>query len=223
VRAVNLMPRDERGARLELGRLPLIAAAGGVVLVTAASFLLASSASGSASDSKAELQAIEAAIARVPKGPGAAVNAGELVQERSNRVAALSAALTSRTAFDRVLREISLVLPADAWLTQLQASAPAPAVPLPGAVPTPQTGATKDVTIQGATYSHDSVATVLARLAVVPSLTDVRLTSAALVEPQVEEASTPSGSGPAMPRASGKRGKRFVTFVVSASVRTGAP
>jgi Tfp pilus assembly protein PilN len=218
MRAVNLMPRDERGARLELGRLPLVAAAGGVVLVTAASFLLASSASGSASDSKAELQAIEAAIARVPKGPGAAVNAGALAQERSNRVAALSAALTTRTAFDRVLREISLVLPGDAWLTQLEASAPLPAVPLPGAVPTPQIGATKGVTIQGATYSHDSVATVLARLAVVPSLTDVRLTATALVEPQAEEASTSDEAGPAMPPT---RGKRFVTFVVSASVRTG--
>ena len=218
MRAVNLMPRDERGARLELGRLPLIAAAGGVVLVTAASFFLATSASGSASDSKAELQAIEAAIARVPKGPGAAVNAGALAQERSSRVVALSAALTSRTAFDRVLREISLVLPANVWLTQLEASAPVPAVPLPGAVPTPQTGATKGVTIQGATYSHDSVATVLARLAVVPSLTDVRLTSTALVEPQVEEESTSGKKSRKKPRT---RAKRFVTFLVSASVRTG--
>lgn len=217
MRAVNLMPRDERGARLETGRLPLIAAAGGVVLVTAASFLLASSASGSASDSKAELQAIEAAIARVPKGPGTAVNAGALARERSDRVAALSAALTSRTAFDRVLREISLVLPKNAWLTQLEATAPAPAVPLAGAVPIPQTAATTGVTIQGATYSHDAVATVLARLAVVPSLTDVRLTSTALVEPQVEESSTP---GKKSGKKARKRGKRFVTFVVSASVRT---
>jgi Tfp pilus assembly protein PilN len=216
MRAVNLMPRDERGARLEMGRLPLIAAAGGIVLVTAASFFLASSASGSATDSKAELRAIEAAIAQVPKDPGGAVDAGTLTQERSNRVAALSAALTSRTAFDRVLREISLVLPANAWLTQLEATAPAPAVPLPGAVPTPQTGATAGVTIQGATYSHDSVATVLARLSVVPSLTNVRLTSTALVEPQAEDTSI---SGETTSTTQSKRGKRFVTFVVSASVR----
>jgi hypothetical protein len=74
------------------------------------------------------------------------------------------------------------------------------------------------VTIEGATYSHDSVATVLARLAVVPSLANVRLTSTALVEPQVGESS--DSSEPAAPTAS-KRGKPFVTFVVSASVRTG--
>jgi Tfp pilus assembly protein PilN len=211
MRAVNLMPRDERRARLEAGRLPLLAAAGGVVVVTAVAFLIASSASGSASDSEAELQAIEAAIAQVPKEPGAAVSAGMLAQERSNRVSAFSAALASRTAFDRVLREISLVLPEDAWLTHLEASAPAEAEPLAGAVPPPQTGAVPGVTIQGATYSHDSVATVLARLAVVPTLTDVRLTSTSLVEPQAEEGEEGSP-------VSG--GKPFVTFVVSASVRT---
>jgi Tfp pilus assembly protein PilN len=219
MRAVNLMPRDERGARLESGRLPLIAAAGGVVAVTAIAFLLASSASGSASETKTELQAVEAAIALVPRSSGSgapAANAGMFAQERSDRVAALAVALQGRTAFDRVLREISLVMPRDVWLTQLEAKAPAPAVPLPGAAPTPQTGAAKGVTIQGATYSHDSVASLLARLAVVPSLQDVQLTSTALVEPQAESSSSEPGSP--TPR---KRGKSFVTFVVAASVRTG--
>jgi Tfp pilus assembly protein PilN len=214
VRAVNLMPRDERRAQLESGRLPLVVAAGGVVVVTAAAFFLASSASDSASDTKVELQAVETAIALVPEGSGAGVTAGMFVRERSDRVAALSAALTSRTAFDRALREISLVLPGDAWLTRLEATAPAPAEPLAGAVPTPQVGAPAGVTIEGATYSHDSVATVLARLAVVPSLANVRLTSTALVEPQAGELSDSSQTG-------SKGARRFVTFVVSASIRTG--
>jgi Fimbrial assembly protein (PilN) len=218
VRAVNLMPRDERRPRLETGRLPLVAAAGAVVVVTAAAFFLASSASNSASETKAELQAVETAIALVPRGSGPALNAGTFVRERSDRVAALAAALQSRTAFDRVLREISLVLPANAWLTQLEASAPAPAVPLPGAAATPQTGVTRGVAIQGATYSHDSVATVLARLSLVPSLSNVQLTSTALVEPQAEEA---SAGQPAAPKAR-KSGKKYVTFVVAASVRMGA-
>lgn len=215
MRAVNLMPRDERGARLESGRLPLLVAAGGVVAVTAAAFFVASSASGSASDTKAELQDVEAAIALVPKGfGGAGVNAGTFAQERSDRVAALAAALTSRTAFDHVLRDIALVLPGDAWLTKLEASAPVAPVELAGAVPTPQTGVATGVTIEGATFSHDSVATLLARLAVVPSLTHVRLTSTALVEPLVAEASDGATT-------SGSRGRPFVTFVVSAAVRTG--
>jgi Tfp pilus assembly protein PilN len=220
VRAVNLMPRDERRAGLDLGRLPLLGAVGGVVVVTAAAFFLASSASSQADAHKAELQAVEASIALLPKGEGAAVSVGALVDERSNRVAALSAALTSRTAFDRVLRDISLVLPANAWLTNLEAAAPTDAVPLPGAVPPVQGAVATGVTIQGATYSHDTVAIVLARLAVVPSLTGVRLTSSSLVDPAAAE--EPPAAGDTKKRT--KKPRPFVTFVVSASVRgEGAP
>jgi len=39
-------------------------------------------------------------------------------------VTALSAALTSRVAWDRVFREFSLVLPDDVWLTTLSAKSP---------------------------------------------------------------------------------------------------
>jgi Tfp pilus assembly protein PilN len=210
MRAVNLMPRDERRERLEMGRLPLFAAVGGVVAVTAMAFLLASSASSSADETKAEIQAVEAAIEQLPKAPDTEVSTAALVQERSNRVAALAAALSSRTAFDRVLRDISLVFPESAWLTQLEASAPQNAAPLPGAAVLPgQASGTSSVTIKGATFSHDTVATVLARLSVVPSLTDVRLISTALVQPVSDETST------------AKPGKAFVTFDVSATVKTG--
>jgi Tfp pilus assembly protein PilN len=207
MRAVNLMPRDERRERLEMGRLPLFAAVGGIVAVTAAAFFLASSASGSADETKAELQAVEAAIEQLPTAPDSDVSVGTLVQERSNRVAALAAALSSRTAFDRVLRDISLVLPENAWLTQLEASGSQ--VAAPGAAVPPGTEGTSTVVIKGATFSHETVATVLARLSVVPSLANVRLTSTALVAPQEDESSTM------------KTAKPFITFDVSASIKTG--
>jgi len=219
MRAVNLMPRDERGPGFDLGRLPLFAAAGGIVAVTAAAFLLASSAAGSADASKAELETVEASIAQVPKSQDAAVTAGAILQERSNRVAALSAALTGRTALDRVLRDISLVLPANAWLTNLDASAPEGVAPLAGAVPpTQSSAASAGVTIQGATYSHDTVAKVLARLAVVPSLAGVRLTSSSLVVPEADQAPASGGQVRKTKRA---KPRSFVTFVVSASVKSG--
>jgi hypothetical protein len=208
VRAVNLMPRDERRARLELGRLPLFAVAGGVVAVTAIAFLLASSASGTSNDVKADVQAVETEIANLPGTSGPTLTSGALVQERSDRVAALSVALATRVAYDRILREISLVLPSDVWLTSLDASLGA-AAPAPGAPPpVPGVAGQGGVTIQGATYSHRSVATALARLSLVPSLTGVRLSSTAVVDPKDD---SPSGK---------KKAKRFVTFVVAASVRT---
>ena len=185
MRAVNLLPRDEQRARLEGARTPFLAAAGGVVVVTAAFMFLSLSASGTAEEHQTELAAVEAQIANLPAAPDSAVSQGMLIRERSDRVTALSAALTGRVAFDRFLRELSFVFPEDAWLTQLEATAPAPATPeAEGAAPPPQQVPTEaaGVTIQGATYTHDQVAVVLARLALVPSLENVQLTSTSRVD-----------------------------------------
>ncbi len=220
MRAVNLLPRDEQRARLQGARVPLFAAAGGVVFVTALAMFLASSATGDANDRRTELQAVEAATKTLPKVQDQSVSQGSLVRERSDRVAALAAALETRVAFDRVLREISFVLPEDTWLTSLDATAPATVVPFTaGAAPPPPSTSTATpagVTIEGATYSHDSVARFLARLDVVPSLQNIRLTSSARVDPQTD---SPSGEGAAELQ---KPRKPFVTFIVSASLETGA-
>ena len=220
MRAVNLLPRDVERERLQGARVPLFVAAGGVVVVTALAMFLASSATGEANDRRTELQAVEAAIKALPKSEQQSVTQGSLVRERSDRVAALAAALTTRVAFDRVLRQISYVLPEDTWLTALDATAPATVVPVAeGAAPLPPSTSTATpagVTIEGATYSHDSVARFLARLNVVPSLENVQLTSSARVDPQTE---SPTGEGAAEPQ---KPRKPFVTFIVSASLRTGA-
>lgn len=219
MRAVNLLPRDERRGRLEAGRLPLMLAGGGVVVVTAASMLLAFSASGAATDGAAELAAVEDAIARLPVAPDSAVSQGMLARERSDRVAALAAALASRVSFDQVLHEISFVFPEEAWLTQLEAVAPVSEAPVvPGATPPPPTTApVAGVTIQGAAFNHDSVALVLSRLSAVPSLENVRLSATALVEPHADAAESSSPDAP-----SATPGKAFVTFVVTASLRTEA-
>ena len=88
-------------------------------------------------------------------------------------------------------------------------------------------GALASVTIDGATYSQESVARVLARLELVPALQDVQLTSSALVEPQSDsqsagtqtQGSQPSGTKSGRPK---KHGKTVVTFTIAASLRTGA-
>lgn len=221
MRAVNLLPRDEQRQRLSNARVPLFVAVGGVVAVTALSMFLASSATGEAEAGRTELQAVEAAIRALPRSEQQAVTQGTLVRERSDRVAALAAALDTRVPFDRVLREISYVLPEDTWLTQLTATAPERVglVPAGSAPPPTSTTTAAGVTIEGATYSHDAVARFLARLGIVPSLENVELTSSARVDPQTE---SPSAQGPGMPRAPQKPQKPFVTFIISASLKTGA-
>jgi Tfp pilus assembly protein PilN len=217
MRAVNLLPVEEqRGPRIEGGRTPLLVVAGGIAAVTTGAVFLALSAAGTADERQAELAAIEATIARLPKALDPAVSQGVLLQERSDRIRSLSAALATRVPFDRVLREIALVLPDDAWLTGLTAAAPANVTPLGGSdVPLPPVATTgpEGVTIEGATYSHDSVAGVLSRLSVVPSLENVRLTTSARTQPQAADA-----SGEAQAAATSKR--PIVTFTISASLRT---
>ena len=220
MRAVNLLPRDVQRERILGARVPLFAAAGGVVVVTAFAMFLASSASGDANDRRTELLAVEAAIRALPEVQGQSVSQASLVRERSDRVAALSAALETRVPFERVLREISFVLPDDTWLTSLEATAPATVVPVAaGAAPPPpatSTATPAGVTIEGATYSHDSVARFLARLDVIPSLVNIRLTSSARVDPQPD---SPNGEGALDPQ---KPRRPFVMFIVSASLKTGA-
>ena len=206
MRAVNLLPRDEQHERLEDVRTPLLVLAGGLAGVTAAALVLSFAASGAANERRGELAATKAEIARVPKALKPVISGDALGQERANRVAALSAALSTRLSFDRLLREISYVLPEDVWLTGITAAGPAlvaSAGAPPGGTQAPSSSTGADgVTIQGATYSHDAVARVLARLSAISSLENVRLTASARVAPQEKE-----------------RRKTIVTFSVAATLR----
>jgi Tfp pilus assembly protein PilN len=66
---------------------------------------------------------------------------------------------------------VSQIVPSDVWLVTLNAQAPSSTPPPRGVSVT----ATQSFTVQGCTYSQDSVARFLARLALVPDLTGVTL------------------------------------------------
>jgi Tfp pilus assembly protein PilN len=221
MRAVNLLPQDEIRRDPGLSRLPLLAVAGGAAAVTVVAAMTFLSAGNEADGLRAEVAAVEAAIARIPKAPAPALAPAALQQERTDRLAALGAAVSGRIAFDRLLRELSLVLPTDAWLTGITAAAPTPTSPTTAGTPATKaaTDVERGVTIQGATYSHESVARVLARLAALPSLEHVTLTATALVEP--EQATAPTGSKTSQKAAPARRQKPVVTFTVLASVKPG--
>ena len=220
MRAVNLLPQDlERQGGDSDGRLPLFVAGGGIVAVTACAAFLFVSASGSVSDQRSQLDTVKAELAGVPSAAEPGIALETIAQERSNRVAALTAALATRVPLDRLLRELAYVLPEDAWLTGLSASAPeanGAAGALPGTSAPASTG-TQGVTIQGATYTNRSVARVLARLAAIPSLDSVRLATTARVEPTAANSDVKS----AKPKAE-KKQRPIVTFTIAANLRTGS-
>ena len=173
MRAVNLLPRDEVKRSFEAKRGVVFGAAGGTALVTALLVTMAMSAGGAAGEKQAELDGLRAEIAAVPApSEQDTSNDDALAAEKGARVGALSAALTTRVAWDRVLRQVSLILPEDVWLTNLSATAPGPATGEPG-----QASTGSGFTLNGSTYSQNGVARFLSRLSVIPDLENVRLQS----------------------------------------------
>jgi Tfp pilus assembly protein PilN len=183
MRAINLLPRDDarRGSKKTqwIVLVPVVAA----VLLTgvlSAAFL---SASGKVKDRQAELASLKDTLAAIPTPDASKIQSQTaLASDKQVRVTALSAALSRRVAWDRIFRELSLVLPDDVWLATLSAKAPvsssAPAAPAPV---TPGTAvAATQFTLDGFTYSHAAVARLLSRLSVIPDLVNVQLQQSTL-------------------------------------------
>ena len=197
MRAINLLPRDEVKRSFEAKRGVAFGAAGGAALITVLLAAAIISASGTTSEQRSRIDSLNAELAALPESPAdreTEVDDETLVAEKSARIAALSTALGTRVAWDRVLRQISQVLPRDVWLTSL-GSTEAPTTPtgVPGSQVAP------GVVLSGSTYSQDGVARVLARLSVAPELTNVRLQTSTV---------QPIGS------------RRIVQFTIMADLRT---
>ena len=203
MRAVNLLP-SKKEIRDQRRRPPNVVALGGVVgavAVTAVMAMLFLNASGAVSERQSEVDNLRAELGATPTPPPRDTSGDALATEKAARVDALSAALGKRVAWDRVLREVSLVTPDDVWFTTLQASAPgAGATAAPGTPEAVASGGGFSVT--GRTYSHDAVARLLARLALVPDLDQVKLEKSVLGKAE---------------------GRTVVEFTIAAAVRgTGA-
>jgi Tfp pilus assembly protein PilN len=172
MRAVNLLPRETRSKTVGADRLPVLVAAGvGVVVVAALSggYLMASSKVATA---QRGLDAARKQLAETPVPPpirSVPTTPAAVTDARAPRLQAVSTALGQRIAWDRILREFSLVLPNDVWLSSLSLTAP-----------TGGAGGSSGGTglqLNGTTYSYDSVARLLSRLALVPDLTGVTLSN----------------------------------------------
>jgi Tfp pilus assembly protein PilN len=184
VRAVNLLPRDHSQKGGNLPGAPVLAGVCAGVLVAAvigADFMMQS---GKVTKEQRALDALQAKVDALPAAPsGPSAGQTQLAGEHSARVAALSAAMATRVAWDRVFRELSLILPGDVWLTNLTAHAPVSPTAAPGtAAPAAGSPATQ-FSIQGRTYSHDGVARLLSRLQIVPDLQNVTLVSSTMSDP----------------------------------------
>jgi Tfp pilus assembly protein PilN len=174
VRAVNLLPGDEANQGRKVPPLPVLVGCIGTVVITALlAVMFLSAASGVAAKQRA-LEEVQAQYSAIPAPAPASPVVAALPQQRQTRITALATVLGQRVAWDRLLREVSQVVPSDVWLVTMNALAPSispvttgPAVA--GAAPA------QSFMVTGCTYSQDSVARFLARLSVVPDLSSMTL------------------------------------------------
>lgn len=202
MRAVNLLPKNQPKTRRRRKQTPwaLVVGLAGVAVVSAAIGALFLSASGTASDRRAELSDVSAQLAALPKPKSVSNSDAQLAGARDERASAVASAFAYHVSWDRVLRRLALVLPDDVWLTSLDAQAPMAIGVGPrglgaSAMPT-------GITLMGYTYSHAGVARLLSRLSVLPDLSGVTLQMS-----QLEEVD----------------GHQLVTFTIVGNVKAGGP
>jgi hypothetical protein len=218
MRAVNLLPREYQNAKSIRHEDPAVvvgSALGVIVMIALGGAFLAAHGQVNAQQarlSKARLELAQLAVHQkpIPKPAKPTVPLTPIVPppavtgQEATWLSAVSTNLSHRIAWDRVLREVSLVVPSDVTLLSLTMTAPSTtAAAVPGGP------ATQGFVVQGTAFSYDSVARLLSRLALVPDLSNVTLTS--------------TGSG-AAPGSSGSSGASAsgVQFNITAAVK-GAP
>jgi Tfp pilus assembly protein PilN len=180
VRAINLLPRDDARGPQKRQWIVLVPVVLAVLLAAllSATFL---SASGTVKDKQSELATLQDELQAIPTPDASRVKTQTaLAADKQARVTALSGALSRRVAWDRIFRELSLVLPNDVWLATISAKAPVPSSSATVPVPASTSVAATQFTIDGFTYSHAAVARLLTRLAVVPDLVNVQLQQSTL-------------------------------------------
>jgi Tfp pilus assembly protein PilN len=165
----------------------------GVIAAVIVTFVLAAGflhESAKVAHKQTELDAASAELALIPAPTPIDSASSTLAGEQTQRITALQSALNGRITWDRVLREISLVLPSDVWLSGMTLQAPvvAPVTAAAGSVaaapaPSTPTSTSTDVTMNGSAFSHQGVARLLSRLALVPDLDNVTLGHSARLSP----------------------------------------
>jgi len=174
MRAVNLMPGDQRSASASSPSASsaavyfLLAGLSGLVVIVA----LWTTAGKQVTDRQATLARVNVEADAAEKRADAAAPYEAFAKLASDRVATITSLSTTRFDFAGGLREISRVLPADVWLTTLNGTSGAvEATPTPtsSAAPAPR------FELEGCTRSQAAVARLMARLRAVNSVRNVQL------------------------------------------------
>jgi Tfp pilus assembly protein PilN len=174
MRAVNLMPRDARGASGSgpsgsgAGVYVLIAGLAGLVLLAT----LWAFAGKQAGDREAKLTRVNAQAAAAEQRATEGAPYVAFAKLASDRVGTVTTLSTTRFDWAHAMREVGRVLPDDVWLTAMSGASGAGSAP-----PTPATSAAPapTITLLGCTRSQARVARLMARLRTIDGVRKIGL------------------------------------------------
>ena len=175
MRAVNLLPGDGRSRAAGVGRGSTGAAVYVLLGALAALVVLASLwavSSRQAGDRRAQLERANTEASAAEARVGSAEPYQLFARLAKDRIETVSALARSRFDWAHAMREISRVLPADVWLTELAGTSGAD-----GQAPSPTTSVAPAPTfkLDGCTGSQGKVALLMARLRAADGVRDVEL------------------------------------------------
>jgi Tfp pilus assembly protein PilN len=199
MRPVNLIPlADRRGDNAPLRTGPLAYFALGALVLALAGVSLLVLANNNISDRKSELSQVRQEDAEAKARAESLAPYAEFAALHEQRLQTIASLADSRFDWERVMRELSLILPHDVWLSSLDASAGSEAGgssssassgggSLSGSITGPS------LAISGCAAGHDGVAGFVTALKDIDGVTRVGVESSELGEAQ-EGAGSTSGS-----------------------------
>lgn len=175
MRPVNLIPpEDRRGEKAPLRTGPLAYVIVAALAVALLGVTLVVLTSNQISDRKAEKASLESQVQQAQAEADKLESFVSFASLQDAREQTVSDLATSRFDWERVLRELAIVIPSDVWLTNLDAKASAQATTSSSSAAS--SSSSEDIQgpsldIQGCATGHDAVARFLAALRDVDGVT----------------------------------------------------
>jgi Tfp pilus assembly protein PilN len=196
MRPVNLIPPDERsGERKAMRGGPLAYVIVGALATAVIGVAVLTVTNNQISDSKAEIAALEEetqAVEAKTQALSAYTQFHLVSQQRKATVAGLA---NSRFDWERVMRELALILPSDVWLSNLTGSVnPAVSVEGSAGIALRQNVPGPALELIGCASSQDAVAGFVQALKEIDGVTRVGMQASELAESSAAAASSSSGS-----------------------------
>jgi len=182
MRPVNLIPREDRpGGKRPLRGGPLAYLVVGALAIALIGVIVLVVTGNQISERESEVTTLEAEKTEVEAKAQALAAYTQFHAVREQRVATVTSLADSRFDWEKVMRELALVLPGNVWLTNLAGTATpsvspdgAPSVGLRGTIPGPA------LTLVGCARNQDAVAGFIGALKEIDGVTRVGIQSSSV-------------------------------------------